>query len=375
MRTPTSTTLLATALALATGLTLAGCSRSGDGEAAVPPAEKPPVAVDAVEVAATTIADSIDVVGTLQPKLAADVKAEFTAIVDEVYVTEWVRVGKGTPLARLDPRDGDTAVEAARAALAQAEVAETRAQRELERAEKLKQAGLMTQQGLDDARSARDAAAATTAAARAQLESAETYLTRAVLRAPFDGVVSFRGVNPGDRVESMGGPTLFRVVDPRLLELVVSVPSTRLAALAVGQRLEFSCDAFPGRTFSGEVKFVNPEVDPAARAVKVSALVPNPSEELRGGLFITGRILTGTRAGVIMLPRAGLASWDVERREGEAFVVVGDRVERRRVVTGFVTGEAVEAVSGLAPGDLVVTRGGFNLKDGDRVKVAAAAGA
>ena len=130
------------------------------------------MAVDAVTVAPGDLTAAIDVVGTLQPKFAADVKAEFTAIVDEVYVSEWVRVSKGTPLARLDTRDGDTGVEAARANLAQAEVAETRAQRELERAEKLKAAGLLTQQGLDDARSARDAAAATTAAARAQLELA-----------------------------------------------------------------------------------------------------------------------------------------------------------------------------------------------------------
>jgi RND family efflux transporter MFP subunit len=308
----------------------------------------------------------------LQPKFAADVKAEFTAVVQEVYVTEWVRVTRGTPLARLDTRDGNTGVEAARAALAQAEVGETRAQRELERALKLKEVGLMTQQGLDDARSARDAAAATPAAAHAQLQAAETYLTKAILRAPFDGVVSYRGVNPGDRVESMGGPTLFRVVDPRLLELVVTVSSVELQRLAVGQRLEFGSDAFPGRTFSGEVKFINPEVDPASRSVKVVAVVPNRSEELRGGLFVTGRILTGTRSGVLLLPRAALSSWDVEKRTAEVFVVSGDRAQRRTVETGATAGDAIEIRSGLAAGDRVVTRGGYNLKDGDRVAVATA---
>jgi len=371
MSRKTNNALVAIVLALVAGLSLAGCSRSSDGEAAVPAAEKPPVAVDTVTVTPGELTDSIAVTGTLQPKLAADVKAEFTAMVEEVYVTEWARVGKGTPLARLDTRDSSTAIEAARALVAQAEVAETRAQRELERAEKLKQVGLMTEQGLDDARTAREAAAATTAASQAQLQAAETSLTRAVLRAPFDGVVSFRGVNPGDRVESMGGPTLFRVVDTRLLELVVSVPSMRLASLAVGQRLEFACDAFPGRSFTGEVKFINPEVDPATRSVKVSALVPNPSEELRGGLFVTGRILTGTRTGVLLLPRAALSSWDVEAQSAEVFVVAGERASRRAVSTGALAGDAIEVRSGLAQGDRVVIRGGFNLKDGDRVLLAA----
>jgi membrane fusion protein, multidrug efflux system len=369
----TTTTRLLTSLAAVALAALTACSRSGEGETSTTqPVEKPPVAVDTVVATPGELSAAIDVVGTLHPKYAADVKAEFTAIVDEVYVSEWVRVSKGTPLARLDTRDGETGVEGARAAVAQAEVAETRAQRELERAEKLKGAGLLTQQGLDDARSARDAAAATTAAARAQLQLAETYLTRSVLRAPFDGVVSYRGVNPGDRVESMGGPTLFRVVDPRLLELVVTVPSGELQGLAVGQRLEFGSDAFPGRTFSGEVAFINPEVDPASRSVKVVALVPNRSEELRGGLFVTGRLLTGTRPEVLMVARAALSSWDVEKRTAEVLVVSGDRAQRRTVETGATAGDAIEIRSGLAAGDRVVTRGGYNLKDGDRVTVATA---
>ena len=364
-------TLGLTTLGLAAALALAGCSRNGEGETTVVAAEKPPVAVDAVTATPGEMVDAIDVVGTLQPKFAADVKAEFTAVVDEVFVSEWVRVSKGTPLARLDTRDGETGVEAARAAVAQAEVGETRAERELERALKLKEVGLMTQQGLDDARSARDAAAATTAAARAQLGAAETYLTKAILRAPFDGIIAFRGVNPGDRVESMGGPVLFRIVDPRLLELVVTVPSVRLAALAVGEQLEFSSDAFPGRTFTGEVKFINPEVDPATRSVKVVALVPNRTEELRGGLFVTGRILAGTRSGVLMLPRAALASWDVDKQTAEVFVLDGERARQRSIQTGAVSGDTIEVRSGLSAGDRVVTRGGYNLKDGDRVKVGA----
>jgi membrane fusion protein (multidrug efflux system) len=364
-------TLGLTTLGLAAALALAGCSRDGEGKTPAVAAERPPVAVDAVTAAPGELVDAIDVVGTLQPKFAADVKAEFTAVVDEVFVSEWVRVSKGTPLARLDTRDGETGVEAARAAVAQAEVGETRAERELERALKLKEVGLMTQQGLDDARSARDAAAATTAAARAQLGAAETYLTKAILRAPFDGIIAFRGVNPGDRVESMGGPVLFRIVDPRLLELVVTVPSVRLAALAVGERLEFSSDAFPGRTFTGEVKFINPEIDPATRSVKVVALVPNRTEELRGGLFVTGRILAGTRSGVLMLPRAALASWDVDKQTAEVFVLDGDRARQRSIQTGAVSGDTIEVRSGLSAGDRVVTRGGYNLKDGDRVKVGA----
>jgi multidrug efflux pump subunit AcrA (membrane-fusion protein) len=122
---------------------LAGCG--GKATPASAAAGKPPVAVEVVPVTAGDVVQSIEVVGELAPRFSADVKAEFTAIVAEVDVTEWQRVGRGQPLARLDDRESVLMVDAARAALLQAQVAETRAARELERTRKLKEYGLATQ--------------------------------------------------------------------------------------------------------------------------------------------------------------------------------------------------------------------------------------
>ena len=346
-----------------------GCSGQGEGSVAKGASARPPVAVELAQAVLGDIEQTIEVVGSLAPKFAAELKSEFTAVIEEVYVTEWVKVKKGTPLAKLDTREGEAALEAARAALLQAQVAETRAVRELERADKLKEVGLVTVQNLDDARTAREAAAAATAAAKAQLQATETRLAKAVIRAPFDGIVANRGVNPGDRVENMGGEPMFRVVDNRILELTVNVPSTSLASLRVGQPIEFTTDAIPGRTFRGQVMFINPTADPVSRSVKVVADVPNEAEELRGGLFAKGRILTGTRAAVLQIPRTSLLAWDVSRREGEVFVVSGEVVERRSVRTGAVAGEYVEVTEGIAAGESIVTRGAFNLRSGDRIVV------
>ncbi len=350
---------------------LVGCGRAGEsGSTEV--AAKPPVAVEVSPAAVGDLTQSIEVVGQLEPKSAADVKSEFTAVVEQVYVTEWVRVAKGQPLARLDTREGEAAVEAARAGVLQAEVAETRARRELERAIKLKEFGLVTQQALDDVRTALDAAAASTAAARAQLRAYDTRLEKAVIRAPIDGVVAFRGVGVGDRVENMGGEAaMFRVVDNRLLDLTITVPSSRSSLLRVGQPIEFTTDAVPGRTFTGAVRHINPTMDEADRSVKVIAEVRNSDETLRGGMFAKGRIVTGTRSGALQIPRAALLAWDVERGVAEVFVVAGETAERRAVRTGQTAGPAVEIVEGLAAGDQVVTRGGFNLRTGDRVTVVA----
>lgn len=353
---------------LVVALATPGCSAPGEGREAQ--SGRPPVAVEVSPAVTTELAQSIDVVGSLAPKFAAEVKSEFTAVVEEVYVTQWVRVTKGQPLAKLDTREGELEVEAAKASLMQAEVGETRATRELERTAKLKEYGLATQQSLDDARTAREAAAAGTAAARAAFRAAETRLAKTVIRAPMDGVVAFRGVSVGDRVENMGGDQpMFRIVDNRMLDLTIAVPSSRSAALRVGLPLEFTTDAFRGRSFSGTVRFINPTVGEADRSVKVVAEVPNEDGALRGGLFVKGRILVGNRTAVLQIPRVALLSWDVERNTGEVFVVNGGVAERRTVRTGQTTGDSVEVVEGLAAGEKVVTRGGFNLRPGDRVHI------
>jgi len=343
-----------------------GCSQSGSGEAQE--SRKPAVAVDVAAAASTDLEESIDLVGSLAPKLQADVKSEFTGVVTEVFVTEWAHVAKGQPLARLDTREAEAELEGMRASLLQAEVNETRANRELERAIKLKQVGLLTQQGLDDARSAQEASVATTAAVRAQLRATETRLAKAVMRAPFDGVVAYRGVSVGDRVESMGGGPAFRIVDNRVLDLVATLPTSKLASIKVGQELTFTTDAVPGRTFAGRIAFINPATEDVSRAIRVMAEVKNDDGALTGGLFVEGRILVGKRVGVLQIPRAAVVSWDVERGVAEVFVVNEQTAERREVRTGETTADTVEVAGGLTAGELVVTRGAFNLRPGDRVQ-------
>jgi multidrug efflux pump subunit AcrA (membrane-fusion protein) len=99
----------------------------------------------------------------------------------------------------------------------------------------------------------------------------------------------------------------------------------------------------------------------------VVAEVPNPDGALRSGLFVKGRILTGSRTGILQVPKGALLTWDVDAKKAECFVVRGDKATRSAITTGAVSGESVEVTSGLSAGDVVVTRGGFNLADGDRV--------
>ena len=377
----TSVTILALLILIST----TACSK-GDGKKDAVQAVKPPVAVEAVAASAAELSDGIQVTGSLEPKFSVDIKTQIPGLIQQVYVTEWIRVRKGQALARIDVAEtaalvkrAEAAVESAKAGLAQAGVAATRAERERERMLKLKESGLATQQAVDDARSEAEAARTRVDAAQAQLGVAEGELHQAKARqdkslvvSPLDGVVALRDVNVGDLAsDAAAGKPIFRIVDNRLLNLTVTVSSADSARIKSGQPVEFSVDALPGRTFTGTVMYINPELSSADRSLKVIAEVKNVPELLKGGLFAKGRIITGRRSGVLQIPRSAIDRFDLAARTGVIYVVQNGIAHTRTVSTGSVTGEQVEVVTGLKNGEQYVVRGGFNLKDGDAVTVTA----
>jgi RND family efflux transporter MFP subunit len=344
------------------------------------------VAVEVQPVSAADLTDGIEVTGTLAPKNEAEVKTEIPGLVKELYVTEWVRVRKGQPLAKIGVAETEAQVkrsqanlESSQAALLQAKVAGERAEREKQRILKLKEAGLATQQSVDDARSEAEAAQARVGAARAQVRASEEELSQSrarlgkgLVRSPIDGVVALKDVNLGSLAsDAAAAKPIFRIVDNRLMNLTVTVPSSEMAAVKLGQTLQFTTDGVPGKALTGKVMFINPAIDQADRSLKVIAEVPNVPEVLKGGLFAKGKIVTGSRRGVIQVPRGTLATLDLERHAGTLFVVENGVAHKREVTTGTVAGDLVEIAAGLKVGEQLVSRGGFTIKDGDRVKVAA----
>ena len=368
-------------------LTITACGKS-EAKKTAEQVVKPPVAVEVRAAAASNVSDGIEVTGSLEPKFSVDVKTQILGLVKQVMVSEWVRVKKGQPLVRIDVAETEALVKraeagivSAKANLAQTQVAANRAERELARALKLKESGLATQQTLDDARSETEAAKARIGVAAAQIHVAGEELrqrvasqAKGVVIAPIDGVVALRDVNVGDLAsDAAAAKPIFRIVDNRLLNLTVTVSSADSGRVKVGQPLEFTVDSQPGRTFSGKVMYINPELSSSDRSLKVIAEVRNVPENLKGGLFAKGRIITGNRAQVLQVPRSAVGAFDNQAKKGALFVVENGVVHKRDILSGVLNGDMVEIASGLKQGEQYVVRGGFNLKDGDKVAVASPA--
>lgn len=370
------------------GLMAIGCSGRGDAQAEPSSVSSGRAAV-AVEVAPAVLGETtetLELTGSLTSKDEAAVRSEYPGTIVEVAIREWVQVKKGDPLARLDTREVESKlrqteaeIASARADVLKAEASADRAVRDFDRIAKLRKDEIVSEQDLDNVRKEKAATAADVAAAKARLTATEAGLheiklrrDKSVLRAPMAGIVATRRANVGDMVDASSvKEPLFRIVDNRLLELTLTVPSTSVGQVRVGQPIVFSTDALPGKTFKAQVKHINPAADAATRAVGAVAEISNENQELRDGLFVKGRIIIGRRSGILLIPRAALLPLDEVTRGADLFVVEGEKARRRTIQPGREIGDLVEVTSGLKAGEKVVTRGGFLLRDGDPVKIAA----
>jgi membrane fusion protein, multidrug efflux system len=199
-------------------------------------------------------------------------------------------------------------------------------------------------------------------AAQARVVLARKALADTVVRAPFTGLVAERLVSVGDYVTR--GMKVAVVVRINPLRAQLTVPEQFISAVAVGQPIAFEVDAYPGRQFAATIRYVSPTLQADRRALTVEAVVPNPNNELKPGLFATAKVQQSKPTPGILVPATAVrASAGASR----VYVVKGDYVEERVVTVGQSVDQSVEVTSGLAVGERVATANVAQLTDGSPI--------
>jgi membrane fusion protein (multidrug efflux system) len=199
-------------------------------------------------------------------------------------------------------------------------------------------------------------------AARARVVLARKALADTVVRAPFTGLVAERLVSVGDYVTR--GMKVAVVVRINPLRAQLTVPEQFISAVAVGQPIAFEVDAYPRRQFAATIRYVSPTLQADRRALTVEAVVPNPNNELKPGLFATAKMQQSKPTPAILVPATAVrASAGASR----VYVVKGDYVEERVVTVGQSVDQSVEVTSGLAVGERVATANVSQLTDGSPI--------
>ena len=342
---------LATPRGLATLLLLAAATASFAASAQdKDKANNKPVAVEAAKVQAAPLSEQVTAVGTLMSNEAVTMSSEIAGRLEKVHFEEGTEVRKGDPLFTLDSSVYE-------AQLADAEAKLKLAEQTHQRTTQLFENKYATAQSADEAVSALAVSTASVELARVQLEK-----TR--IAAPFSGIVGLRRVSPGEYITA-GQPLVnLEAIDP--IKADFRVPERFLPAIKVGQTIRIKVDAFPDGTFEGKIYAIDPRLDIAGRSLLVRAIVPNPGQELRPGLFARVTVLLQLKEDALSVPEQAIVP---QGDDQFVFKIVDGKVQMTKVVTGTRREGRVEIVEGLAVGDEVVTAGQLKIRDGAPVSV------
>ena len=312
-----------------------------------------PVRVIVAPVRSERLVGEIEALGTAHANESIDVTAKVSNLVTAVRFAEGQQVRSGDLLVELDGSQ-------ARAELAIAEAAVTESRSQYKRSRELYTTKALSEAQLDQIEAALKANEARVAVAQAKLRDT-------MIRAPFAGRVGLRRISLGSLVNP--GAVITTLDDTATIKLDFTVPETNLSALTPGLPITATSIAYPGTTFEGKVSSVDSRVDPSTRSVTVRALVPNPDNLLKPGMFLNVRLSRGA-TDALLVPEQALVP-----QQGDVFVFLleGDTVAKRLIRTGQRRVGDVQVLQGLSAGDLVVTEGTQKLRDGAKVTIVDAA--
>ncbi len=321
--------------------------------------QPPPVAVTTAVARQERWEETLDAVGSVAAVHGVTVSADLPGVVSRIAFESGRHVAEGEVVVELDTRQEQ-------AQLLDAEAQRDLAKVNLGRMRGLRERGVTSQAELDEAE-------ATFKSAEARVGEIRATIARKTIRAPFSGILGIRQVSLGQYLKS--GDPIVPLQSLQPVYVNFSVPQQEVEHLHVGTDVTVRTDGPSGTAAGGKVTAIDSVVDEATRNVKVQATLPNPDEKLRPGMFVQTRILVGAGSPVVSLPASSISYAPY----GDSVFVVEDvhapggktyrGVRQQFVKLGGARGDQVAVVSGLKPGDEVVTSGAFKLRNGAAVLV------
>ena len=351
----------------------------------------PPVAITAAVVKAAEVPDNIVSVGTVESKKEAAVSAKVMGVIQQVWVEEGDRVGKGQVLLTIDDADikakrreavqakaeGVAALAEVNAAMDEAKAALANTNVNLGRMKNLYADNAVTKKELDDITTQYSMALAKVgqvaakkkevqakiAQANAGISQTDIMLGYTVIRSPISGVVTQKMASAGEMATP--GRPLVKVVNSHDLRLVATVNESEVSDLTRGQQLRVAVDALPGTDITGRISDIIPAADPATRSFTVKIDLPQLSG-LMPGMFGKAYLPVGTRKAVLIPDGAHV---DLEGVKGVFVVTPKGTLRFQAVKTGEKSEGLTEAVTGLSGGETVATGNLAGLTEGMKVTV------
>ncbi len=321
--------------------------------------QPPPEAVTSVVVQREQWPATMGVIGTMEAVHGVMVSADLPGIVARINFDSGKPVRAGDILVELD-----TSQE--RAQLASFEAQRDLAKVNFGRMQQLVKDGVISRMEYDQATAQQKQTEANVGEIRATIE-------RKAIRAPFSGVLGIRKINLGQYLSAGSAVVQLQSLNPIYVNF--GLPQQALGQVRVGRSLRVTSEDLVGKVFTGRVTALDSVVDQATRNVQVQATLPNPEGKLQPGMFVQVEVVLGASRSVVTLPASAISYAPY----GDSVFVIAELKDPkgqtyRGVRQQFVKlegsrGDQVAVVSGLNPGDEVVTSGVFKLRNGGAVQV------
>jgi multidrug efflux system membrane fusion protein len=301
-------------------------------------------------------------IGSLAAVHQVTVSPEVGGRVTKIFFNPGAAVKAGDPLIQLndEPERGDLANYQAQAQMAQVT---------LGRNSQLAQRSYATQETVDQNKMQLEQM-------QAMMAKTEAIIAQKLVRAPFAGRLGVRQVDLGQYLNP--GAPIVTLTDLAHLYVNFTLPSQQRAAINVGQKVNVTSDAFPGRIFTAEITAIEPQIKPDTRTIAVQATMANPNDELLPGMFVNAAVVLPPQPDQVVVPETAV---DYTLYGDSVYVIRQDgtsadgksalTAHRVSVTTGFRWNNHVAILSGLKAGDRVVAAGQVKLQDGAAVVVSA----
>lgn len=319
----------------------------------------PPSAVTTVVAKSETWPSTLDVIGTTAAIQGVTVTADLPGTVAKINFESGQSVHAGDVLVELDTREE-------RAQLAAAESDRDLAKINYDRDQELVKEGVV-------ARMQSDNSSAQQKSTEAKVGEIKATIERKTIHAPFSGILGIRQINLGQYLAAGAAIVSLQSLNPIYVNF--GVPQQQAPLVKTGRILELTSDDVPGVEFRGRVTAIDSVVNEATRNLQVQATLPNPGGKLRPGMFVQVQLGLGSSQKVIPLPASAINYAPY----GDSVFVVTDLKDPkgksyRGVRQQFVKvqgsrGDQVGVISGVNPGEEIVSSGVFKLRNGAAVQV------
>lgn len=331
----------------------------------------PTVKYTTVKVERQEIKSSVTATGTIEPVTLVEVGTQVSGIISHIYVDYNSTVKKGQVIAELDRENLNSQLETAQAQLESAKSDLSYQEQNFERQKTLHDKGHISDNDFELARLSYQQAKATFNQRIQSVKTARTNLGYATITSPIDGIILTRAVEEGQTVaSSFSTPTLFTIAkDLTDMRVIADIDEADIGGVRVGQRVNFTVDAFPDDVFEGRVTQVRQEATTESSVVTYEVVIsaPNPELKLKPGLTANVTIITKEVQNVLAVPVAALSFTPNENllKDGETiadcqgkskvWVREGNVIKAIPVETGENNGILAEIKNGLKGGEDVIT--------------------